>query len=525
MSVPGSEYGNATDLDESLNMRIREWGRQDDSRDVVGGRRRVVGVELDSIPLCSTCCVETAGESRDQVLERGLESVTMFDGGLSRDRLDMLSEESDGEVTLAPRVLSKDRRKLRGATGIEHDLKRYINSPSGRYVSTKLLKRKRSANVRQTNDALNAEDLSSLLDNAADMGISDGCTDNRHSSRAMNASEEPQQEKKRPDAYVSVFDPVGEPAFKPSKTKPLPRWMHLLPNNVYRKREEKANSAVEDGSLESPRLDSPREGKDPSSGGSSEDFQGRPIALVEIPSLRGGGKPTESLTLPMSITDKSRQTSKHNAFSFDPIFVAEHANGNDGYICYRRAQTTGSVYMTPPEYPSCNPPPPRRRTPYPQIFACLPSSRREASSYSPQIKSFSIAEMPFDGPCCELGAPLQSPTALQEDSLSPEGPRDQPVPKGSSAFPSYSSEYVDKHHPRRYSTKEQSYKASEAEAILDKIKRRKSERNNMAEATDELTKKIRGNKSKRLRLGSEEYGIDPRREDLQKELRNLFCEE
>lgn len=37
--------------------------------------------------------------------------------------------------------------------------------------------------------------------------------------------------------YVSIYDPTGQ-AFVPSKTKPLPKWMSLLPNNVHRESEE-----------------------------------------------------------------------------------------------------------------------------------------------------------------------------------------------------------------------------------------------------------------------------------------------
>jgi hypothetical protein len=69
-----------------------EWGAWK-----YGGRkrRRCVGVELEEIPLCSVCSVETAGDSHKQILEKGLESVSRSDGGLSRDRLHMLSEDGD----------------------------------------------------------------------------------------------------------------------------------------------------------------------------------------------------------------------------------------------------------------------------------------------------------------------------------------------------------------------------------------------------------------------------------------------
>jgi hypothetical protein len=113
MKVPGSEDGNVTYQDASLKAtRKKECGRWGSSGDDGHGRRRGVGVELDTIPLCSICCVDTTSESRDRVLEKGLEIVTIFDGGLSRDRLNMLSEEREDEIKPAPVVLTRNRRRL-----------------------------------------------------------------------------------------------------------------------------------------------------------------------------------------------------------------------------------------------------------------------------------------------------------------------------------------------------------------------------------------------------------------------------
>jgi hypothetical protein len=137
MSIPGSEDDNATDRDVGLEARRRgEWGRWDGRGGVGNGKRRGVGVELDTIPLCSVCSVEKEGENPGQVLERGLEVVTSLDGGLSRDRLDILFDEREGEITLSPKASTRNPRRLRGVTGIEQELKRYINASSGRYVST-----------------------------------------------------------------------------------------------------------------------------------------------------------------------------------------------------------------------------------------------------------------------------------------------------------------------------------------------------------------------------------------------------
>lgn len=41
---------------------------------------------------------------------------------------------------------------------------------------------------------------------------------------------EPDRRRGPSPVYVSMHDPVGEPAFRPSKTKPIPRWMQYLPS-------------------------------------------------------------------------------------------------------------------------------------------------------------------------------------------------------------------------------------------------------------------------------------------------------
>lgn len=53
------------------------------------------GIELEKIPLCEWCGVETQNLGTAAVLERGLEHVSRRDGGLTRQRLDRV-EEGDG---------------------------------------------------------------------------------------------------------------------------------------------------------------------------------------------------------------------------------------------------------------------------------------------------------------------------------------------------------------------------------------------------------------------------------------------
>jgi len=49
-----------------------------------------------------------------------------------------LADEREGEITLTHRLSTRTSRRLRDATGIEQDLKRYINGSSGRLVSSDL---------------------------------------------------------------------------------------------------------------------------------------------------------------------------------------------------------------------------------------------------------------------------------------------------------------------------------------------------------------------------------------------------
>lgn len=76
-----------------MSVPTHEEGRVHDR-----GRREGMGVELEEIPLCNVCGVEMSGESPGKVLERGLENVSRFDGGLSRERLERWSEMSNEDA-------------------------------------------------------------------------------------------------------------------------------------------------------------------------------------------------------------------------------------------------------------------------------------------------------------------------------------------------------------------------------------------------------------------------------------------
>jgi hypothetical protein len=430
----------------------------------------------------------------------------------------MLTDERESEMILARRHLVRTPRRLRGVTGIEQDLRRYINGSSGRFVSSQPQNGGGHADVRQTNDLLDLEDMSSLLDNAADMGqTADGSMDNehQHSERTMTNSDL-SQGAGQTGAYVSVFNPVVEPAFRPGNFKPLPSWMNLLPNNVQRGREQKSNAVFEHSCQHLSERWPSIEDKEPDSSDDSEDFPRSPIALVDIPSLRGGGK----ATLPMNNGDKSRKQQAKRTILFETRYEADDTNDNEGHQCPRRVHTPDSVHSTPPKYSSCHPPPPRRRTPYPQDLLRVSTLQKDSNAYFLQSKSSAIAEEPVDEPCCELGSQLQQRKNVREDELLPKRTDGWASPQGFSP----SSEYLDKYLQKSRDAEKTKNIATRAEPTVDKSKREKRGKRKTAKGKDNAKNK-RAKAEMRLKAASKEREINMNREKLQRELKDLFHKE
>jgi hypothetical protein len=245
----------------------------------------------------------------------------------------------------------------------------------------------------------------------------------------------------------------------------MPNWMNFLPPNVYREREQNAKANLEHGIQHLSELDQSTENRDPGSKDASEDIQGSPIALVDIPSLGGDGK----ATLPMAYADKSHMPWDERAISSEPPYVANNTNDNDGYQCPRKVHT-----FTPlPENPSYHPLPPRRRTPYLQEFFHFPIQRRDIKGYFPPIDKSNIAEEPTEEPCCPLCSHLQQRKNVQEDRvLLVATERLELEPSvGSSSPLAPSAQYMDKNLPKSLGAKKNPYTATIGELILDKIRR------------------------------------------------------
>lgn len=327
--------------------------------------------------------------------------------------------------------------------------------------------------------------------------------DERHAQSDVEEASTPQRYSSGPEReiYVSVFNPTGEPPFQPSKTKPLPKWMQLLPNNIDQERKRRVTIT----SCRSAYLE------DMEAVHASESFEKLEIGRDGTPIAA----PTENhlSTPPLGETQQKR---KRGAISFDPKIVRAQETE------VRANRRSRAIYITPPEHPFASIPF-RSRTPFPQpVF--------NHSGKSNDYFSQSYEET--------LNTPEISPTASEpltpETSLSPVKPLLFDTPR--QAFPGYyeqmsstSSEYLERYHPQSPGTKHEKYIAKDTEPILEKIKRQKIGKLNMGEVAKEVEDRRRM-KGRGIngegREVDEEFGPTTKTEDLlQKELRNLFGEE
>ncbi|PBP28718.1 hypothetical protein BUE80_DR000353 [Diplocarpon rosae] len=497
-----------------------EWGRRGGSEDglCVVGRSRCIGVELEEIPMCGVCGVETAGESTDRVMERGLETVTKFDGGLSRSRLDMLSEvedERDGEMRLAPRLSARTTRRFRDATKTEDGLKSFSRCRSRCHMS----------------EPLDGEELEPLLEDAADMGIvQDGSSDNEHVQNDSEMSHighplpcESPREREPSIVYVSIMDPAGEPPFKPTKTKPLPKWMNLLPSNVHKERERRAKdeARVRRNSHEQEKLTA-----NYSIGGSEDRGHDTVVPRSRakiLPARAQDSKPVKT-DMPARLTTHSRAM-----ISFDTVPKGDFILENNVSRAYRRSQTADSDYLTAPESAAgslrSRPHTPFPRSPYPS--ASRPSlDRKESSSYFSHRPSIDAQEGSVDDSSCGLVTQQPSPAS----PASPEAPESSESGSSLSTldsnvyFPSplQSSEYIERYQPKKTpAAKFEKYVAGEAGPILNKIKRQMVGKQVLDAVEEEKELDVKG-KGKILKTTVKELGLHFERKGLNQELKNLF---
>ncbi|KAI1000617.1 hypothetical protein K3495_g7578 [Podosphaera aphanis] len=175
------------------------------------------GIELESIPLCRACQKEMEGLQKEQILEKSRLSVTQFDGGLSRHRAQMLEMSRTLDSAKADCQKYETLSKV-AASNSSKDIGHQRDNPIYTQLSTldsKIVREDFGENNLQSHEKKKLE-----------------------KGPVPNTSEP-----LKTNIYLSIFDPLGEPAFVPSKTKPLPKWMQLLPMTVYNDRERRAQAS------------------------------------------------------------------------------------------------------------------------------------------------------------------------------------------------------------------------------------------------------------------------------------------
>jgi len=224
------------------------------------------------------------------------------------------------------------------------------------------------------------------------MGLADGSMDDeqRQIERQISSSDQFQRANERPEAYVSVFDPVGEPAFKASQTKPLPRWMNLLPSNMHRDMEHDSLDFYS------------------SDGAGGGLIEASPRVFTDIPGLQGVGHVQSSSAVQSSIfAEKARKRRRKTTVSFELqlTYASDHSRHDDGR-CHKRG--TDDSVNTPLQSDSCSRPPPRRNSPFPQSISDMLTVRKAFKHSFGQSRSLGVTEERTVLACCVPGHNLQA---------------------------------------------------------------------------------------------------------------------
>lgn len=318
--------------------------------------------------------------------------------------------------------------------------------------------------------------------------------------------------------YVSIMDPIGGPSFRPSKTKPLPNWMNLLPNSVHRERERSKEEVSEPSQHELGKM-RPANQSIPSDGTEDTVVKEGLSRSTDTPStLTQSESPISAPEVPPRPSLKGRTAIA--AFDTPDIPRDEIARID------RRSCTAQSSYMTAQE--DFDDIPSRRtisfrRSPYRSGSHQAPRRNEGSSYFSPRTRNTTL-DLSNDDTGSIVASPAPSSRSLDPrppapDSLDSFHPR--PL------FSTLSSEYLERYQPETAESKYEKYVPGKAKPILSKIKKRKEqELGQQAEAEGSKRQKrdVKG-KGKASSPPDKEFGLDPARGDLQKELRNLFCEE
>ncbi|ROV89534.1 hypothetical protein VSDG_08537 [Cytospora chrysosperma] len=188
----------------------------DDGGDGADGSK---GREVDEVPLCGKCAGEVARDRAgdEQLVPMALGRIDRFDGGLSRRRWEAGMGRPPQRQAAA--VEGEDAR---GARAGHRSAEEAAGTRGGRAQGAATGPRDHHHQRFETSTTTSA------------------CPPDR--------AEQPDRCRAASPVYVSMHDPVGEPSFRPSRTKPIPKWMQQLPSQrqCARDRIDRPSSIVDD---------------------------------------------------------------------------------------------------------------------------------------------------------------------------------------------------------------------------------------------------------------------------------------
>ncbi|RDW83143.1 hypothetical protein BP5796_04634 [Coleophoma crateriformis] len=434
--------------------------------------------------MCDWCRVETEGQGEDQIVEKGLDYVSNFDGGLSRSRKNKLAEEID---SLSDKPKNASRVLVKSPGG----LKDYMRHEKRAEIRSNKLARNLPAQAQDSLEHL------SLVQNASGSSVQeDGSNDNWRMSSADEAAGSGVESVKQ-QTYISIFDPIREPSFRPSNTKPLPKWMSLLPTNVHRCHGKRTKHAPIQRRTH-------RHGQYPPD--EQDCVHRNPAAAV---TEAGSLHQTHLTQVPQSAERQHDSSCSENCSSQERINRAKTTrNGRQELKPARRSQTSRSSYQTAFEHP------------VPLFISDQPAEVHRELHKKPSSCFF--APNHHDGVSCQgacYGLELQpskpKPESVEssrielslQSSFRPSGP-----------VVANSSEYVDRYQPKTQDPNYRSYVAKDVEPIMDRIRKQRTRK------LDDGSEESKNKKTAIMKLIEDEFRTDPKRGDLNRELKNLFSE-
>jgi len=322
------------------------------------------------------------------------------------------------------------------------------------------------------------------------------------------------------DIYLSAVEPLGEhAAFELSKTKPLPKWMSLLPSRQQAQRELQKVSGRLTGSSTASEVGA----EDFSPTESETGFTAFP--KFDYSKLKASPMSPGRETAPIDIPSSSGTRKRSTTISFEGSPAKEYSILRSSSKRNRRCRARSSGSSDPRSYDS-KIIPPRRRTPYPDRDG-RPILEREMSVESTSCpQSLRLGTFnPTNNTSFETRFP--SSVSKKIPSYHPTSFLLVPPYLKDTTSTVHSSEYLDTYHPKECDVRYKKYEPGVIKPIIDKIRRQKvgkQSMNDISEGEQRKRERLRSGEIA-MRLGIEEFGIDPRRSDMNRELRHLFNEE